>query len=794
MLKARSRVPGAAWILAALITAGCGGAEARKAAFISKGNELFASGNYEKARVEFRNALQIEPNNAEVRYLAGRVEERLGNIRQAAGLYNGAVEIDAGHHRARAALGNLMVLNGAPQQALDLVASGLESAPEEPSLLLIRAAANAQFRRIDEALADAEKALQLNPDDENAIGLLSGLYRGLGRTGEAVNLLLDAVERLPNAAAPRVALATLYADNGSPEKSERVLRELVDMDPDEPSHRIRLAQALAASGSKDRAEEVLRAAVDQFDGNGDTRIALTQFLAAHRGAAAAERELQRVVSAKPDDPEARFLLARHYENQQQIDAAEKVYGEIIRQHVDRPAAMTARGRLANLRLRRGDSAGAEALAAAVLAENARDVDALAIRGNLALSRGDPAAAISDLRSILRFEPDVPGVMRLLARAHKMNGEPALAEEVMRAAAQIEPSVVVRLDLAQMLLDLGKPAQAQAIVAKLAQEAPANVDVMDAAYKVALALGDVAAAKASAESLRVSRPDAPVGYLYSGVVAEAEGREVDALAAYEQAIARGPGLKEPAQAAVRLHLKRGRVERALAIADAALARAPGSSALHTLRGEVLMSLKRMAEATAEFEKASELDPKDWLPSRNLAYLALAESRVPDAVRILEDALSRVTDRDALQFELAALYERAGRFDEAIAQYEGILARDPGSLTAANNAAMLIASHRTDPESLARAQAHVRNFGSRSEPALLDTYGLVLMRSGRADEAVGVLERASAAAPKSATIALRLALAQEAAGQRESAKRTAQRALALQPSDAEAPEVRDLIARL
>ena len=79
---------------AALVLAGCGGAEARKARHLEKGQAFFAANNYEKARVEFRNALQIAPNDSEARYENGLVDEKLGNAREAAQFYQGAIDVE----------------------------------------------------------------------------------------------------------------------------------------------------------------------------------------------------------------------------------------------------------------------------------------------------------------------------------------------------------------------------------------------------------------------------------------------------------------------------------------------------------------------------------------------------------------------------------------------------------------------------------------------------------------------------------------------------------------------------
>ncbi len=54
--------------LAALIAAGCGGAEQRKSKYLAKGKDYMEQQNYDKAKIEFKNVLQIDPKYAEAYY------------------------------------------------------------------------------------------------------------------------------------------------------------------------------------------------------------------------------------------------------------------------------------------------------------------------------------------------------------------------------------------------------------------------------------------------------------------------------------------------------------------------------------------------------------------------------------------------------------------------------------------------------------------------------------------------------------------------------------------------------
>src|SRR3984957_6841287 len=115
-----------ALLIVTVAAAGCGGAESRKAKHLEKGQTFLAAGNFEKARVEFRNALQIAPTDSEARYEVGVVDEKLGNIREAAQFYQGALDANADNVMARAKLGRLYLLSGAPEQALATVKPGFD--------------------------------------------------------------------------------------------------------------------------------------------------------------------------------------------------------------------------------------------------------------------------------------------------------------------------------------------------------------------------------------------------------------------------------------------------------------------------------------------------------------------------------------------------------------------------------------------------------------------------------------------------------------------------------------------
>src|ERR1700722_15346005 len=126
---------------------------------MAKGKQFFGEENFEKARIEFRNALQIAPNDSEARYYNGVVDEKLGNLREAAQFYQGAIDANTDNILARGSLGRLYAVSGSPELALEIVKPALEKHPEDAELLTVRAASRIELKDPDGALQDAEHAV-----------------------------------------------------------------------------------------------------------------------------------------------------------------------------------------------------------------------------------------------------------------------------------------------------------------------------------------------------------------------------------------------------------------------------------------------------------------------------------------------------------------------------------------------------------------------------------------------------------------------------------------------------------
>jgi tetratricopeptide (TPR) repeat protein len=766
-----------ALVLTVLSASGCGGPQARKAKHLENGQAFLKAENFAKARIEFQNALQIAPKDPEARLEMGVVDERLGNPREASQFYQGVIDVDPDNVEARTRLARLYLFAGLPDKALELIKSGIDKHPDDPGLLTVRAAVRMQQKDVTGALADGERAVQLAPANEEAVAVLAGVYKSQDQLPKAQALLEQSVQKIAGTIDLRLVLAQIYAQESRPADVEAQLVKIVEVKPAEKSHRLRLAQFYAQSNQDDAAERSLRQAIKDLPTERDLKLSLVQFLAARRSREIAEKELQGMIAAAPEDSEMQFALATFYEQGKEPAKAEAVYKDVIAKYKLDPPGLSARDRLAAMRLLANDVSGALALVNEVLAKSPRDDDALMMRGDISLSKKDPRAAIADLRAVLRDQPNAVGVLRSLARAHIANGEPAIAEETLRHAVEANPkNPVLQLDFAKLLAQVGKPEQAKTIIAELVKQKPDDYDALDAQFRIAVAMKDLTTARSAADAIVALRPKLAIGYMYQGMVAEAGKHNDEALRLYSSAADLQPNAAEPLDAVVRLLAGANRLPEAIRRLDEVSAKFPNDSFALSIKGQLLLQSNRIAEAREVFNLAIKRTPKWWVPYRGLANAQLLAKEDPAvAIATLRSAKAVVDQAQELSVQLASLLEQTGKSDEAIGEYEELLHRYPQSEVAVNNLAMLLATHKNDPASLDRAKELAARFADSSNPSYLDTYGWVLFKRGDAADSVPVLTRVVDKLPDAAVARYHLGMAQSLAGDTSNARDNLQRAV-------------------
>jgi tetratricopeptide (TPR) repeat protein len=762
-------IPGALCLgaLSAALLAGCSSKQEQLASHLQKGRDYLAQGNYDKARVELKNVLQIDPKQAQAYYVLGEIEEQQHNLQRAFGAYQKAQELDPTDMATVGKLGNIYLFAGDTAHAKQNAEQVLARNPDDPSGLTLRAAVLARDKDAAGAEQTVRRVIQLDPHHVDAYGLLAGLYLNQKRNAEAAQVLEQGIGTNPDKADLRLLLVNVYAAQNLTDKAVAQYRELIAREPGNRDYRTGLARLYAAAKDQANAEKTLRESIQADSDDAQRRITLADFLVGSGRRDQAVKELTDGIAALPEAHALGFALAALQHASGKDDAARAALQVIIDRDKLGPDGLRARTEMASLQLAAEHTAEAQKLLAEVLKENPRDNAALLLRSQMEVASGDLVGAIADLRSVQKDQPASIEVMTRLARAHLANNEPQLAVETMGKAVELAPKDTgARILLAQVKAAAGDRKAALAELDTVLKADPGAYAALLEKARLEMADRNPAQAEKTLAGMRQAFPRDPSVAYQLGVVQFAQHKLEPAAASFEQALAMQPGAIEPLAGLADVYFGQGQPERA--IQRVARAADTGNVFAMTLLGRLLERQNRADEAEAAFRKAVSAAPASAGAHMELAAFYLRHKDQPKAEAALNAGLAALPGDTGLKLELAETYRRFGAVDKAMAQYEGILKDHPGNDVASNNLASMLLDSQADASSAERALVLARRFKDSPNPAYLDTFGWAEVRAAHVEEGLPALRKAVDRAPDVPVFQYHLGAALQLKGDVEAAR--------------------------
>jgi tetratricopeptide (TPR) repeat protein len=754
----------------------CGGAEDRKSNYFKRGMELYEQGNYVKAKLEFKNVLQIDPKDAEAHFMFGQIMEKEQDWRKAYALFLRAVELNPDHAGALVQLGRLYAMSGAPEKALESADKVLAQKPGDPAAMVLKGLAKARMGEKKDAVRDVEAAVKVDPANVDAVSLLSALYADLGDIDKAIDLARQGMEKNPKHMGLHLLLARMYEKTANTKGTVELLNKMIELQPDNQSNRTRLAAYHHAKGNKAEAEKVLRGAITATPDSVDAKLALVDYLGRDKATRdQAEQELKDFVAGDPKEYRLQFALAKVYLGSGRRDEAEKIFQDISDKEKEGVDGAQARTKLAGLLMLEKKLDESAEMINGVLDQDPKNKEALLTRAALSLAIKDADKGIADLRTLLGEDPGHVKGLRLKARAHLAKKEIALARESLEAAIQVSPQeAAANFELAQLLVQTGKQDDAVAVLKKMQKFAPDHAGIMLGLAKIYTSQGKWDEVAAVAGQMQTRHPDKALGYHYAGLALQGEGKLQESVQLFEQSLKRSPNAVEPLIAVARSWLMLKQPDNALARVKQVIQQNQKNFLAYNLEGEIHASQRRMDEAKASFIKARELNPKWSTPYRNLAKMSLIDRDVPGAVDVLRQGFENTNDL-TLAVELAGHYERSGKTGEALALYEKLLQERPNAAVVKNNLTMLLLQGKPDQATLDRALELSKEFAISENPIYIDTLGWVHYIRGEMSDAVTILERADRGKLKLPDISYHLGMAYYKSGRNQEAREKLEQAL-------------------
>jgi tetratricopeptide (TPR) repeat protein len=214
----------------------------------SLGGTLAAQGKIDEARIQFAEAVRIQPNYLPALCNLGFSLIQQGKIEEGMGYCRAALAINPGFPNAHFNLGQALVAGGRLQEAVSEYEMACQLNPGSVSFRTSLADTLAKLGKMNEAAGCYQEALKLQPNYAEAHWRYGMLLASTGNRQEALDHLRKAV-RLGPTVQERLDLASVLKSMGQSDAAIIQYQEALRLQPNSPMALINLAWILASDPS-----------------------------------------------------------------------------------------------------------------------------------------------------------------------------------------------------------------------------------------------------------------------------------------------------------------------------------------------------------------------------------------------------------------------------------------------------------------------------------------------------------------------------------------------------------------
>jgi len=598
-------------------------------------------------------------------------------------------------------------------------------------------------------------------EDAEAMNILARAYLAQDKDQKGIELYARLVALEPNSIDAKARLAAAYLGAEVGDLDIKVGRGLLLQQPEagepETLESLDSVETLARK-QRDKPGELNLQAGRGLDETNETDQILSQTIELQPGIIRSDQErgirdsgmdaeelgiraLQRILAIYPGYEQADILIIlRHLHQRRIVDAIAAAQAHRLRN----PSSALAYSLLGRAYLANGENDKARTAFENALSLRPGDADAANGLADLELRKGNYDAAREYYRTVLKYDQTHTQSWMRLAASYARQGKEKDMLDVLEEASRADPrGTEPRLALVRYYIAKGSTDEATSLLSGFTaaeRDLPTTMEVVAAAE---LATGRYDQALETVDRLLRVHPDAAQYYYLRAKAYAGVGDQKRLLESLNRALELSPDHFYAKLVSTRLALMSGDEDEVQRLMTELRRVAPGSY-------DVLELEARLAQLQGQQDIASRMWHNVYLrnsTSENLIAYATQRQRqndIPGAIGLLGNWIEKHKDSVDAREKLAELYVLSNDPGNAILQYRQIVEIAPGNATAWNNLAwLLLNDNAADALQYAeRANRLITNSG-----AMLDTLAMAQLKNDLLPEARRSIDRASALDPDS-----------------------------------------------
>ncbi len=732
---------------------------------LKKGKELYEKGQFDEAILELKTSNQ-DLNEGETYYYMALVDEKQNNFKAMRQNLLRALELSPDLIDARIKLANLEVLFGNLDNAMEQAAKVLSVKPDNIDAKLTRAAVLIKQAKTGEAEQIIDALLTSFPDNLSVIALKVNLLFQKNEMDQAKVLITIGLLKEPKNIPIRLQRIQIFAAGKDTQGMIDDYQELIKFYPENESFKLSIIGLYAVSGKLQEAETLLREMVAKTPDNLQSRIIFLEFLNA-KANDKLPGEFEQWLNSKLDSKLlleiSKWMLANGYE-----DLAKTGLIKVVEAEKNNKLALSAKTQLAEIEFKKKHYPEAEEAINQILKVNSDFVEANLLKARLLMSQNKLDEAIDLLNKAVWSKSNADDVYALLGQVYEIKKDHKQAEKNFKLSLETNPAnMAAFLPIYYSSFQENQKETAKQLLEKALNKNP-HQDLL-LALKAELEMDEKKwdAAEATIRQLAIfSKNKSTASYLQAKLLHN-KGQFSEAITIYEKVLEDYPDDWNVLVNLVRAYQGIKSSDKAVAYLESLHQKHPNEGKIARLLGELYL-------ANHESNKARQVlvDQIHRTPHDIPLYLELAkieadiQKKSEASTQVYFRGLDNNPDDLTLMLALAKNYERSGDRRQARSTYESLLKKNPQNDAAINNlAVLLIESPMT--EDINKALSLAEKLKNSDNPLLQDTYAWVLVKTGKTQEALKILEQLALKEPKIAEFRYHLGVAHFDSGNKATA---------------------------
>jgi putative PEP-CTERM system TPR-repeat lipoprotein len=642
---------------------------------IEKAKSFFAEGKTSESVIELKNALQIESNLPEARWLLGKIYLQLGNGAAAFKEISQAQSLGFSHPELNKLLLQAMLLQGKNQDILDQTFS--EEAMSVETLIL-RGNAHLGLKEFEEAKASFNEVLEIDNSSVAARKGLAQVALFTRKLDEAKQIIDETLSFALEDSEVWILKGQLAFLQNDALEAEKAFAKAVAFDYTNILAQIGLTRALLSQGKIDDALVPIEAVESRFSNHPLAKYFRGYIALLKKDIETAKVLLQEVISLVPEHPESLLLLSRIHYDEGQLAQAETHISTFLASY---PGHLPALKLLSVIQLKlKQPNASIETLSDAA-SQAQGDWQVLALLGSALLESGDLEKGIELLEQATQINPNTAAIHTQLAIGHLVSGSLDSAVAELESAIELDPQLI-RADILLILAHL-KASKIEAAVAAaqaLTEKHPDNplaFNLLGAAYQ---GKDDVETAKAQFEKALALKPDFTPAIANLARLDMRDGDTVEAEKKLHKILEIDKNHSGALENLAQLEGQRGNVQKARSLLEQARSGNPAALRPRLLLSRYYLNNRKPKALLEVITEAYNIAPKhpEVLLLSGQAYRLNGDYE--KSINTLGSLLKIAPDAQEVVFQLSLSQAKSGNTDVAKDNLEGILAKDKNHLGA------------------------------------------------------------------------------------------------------------------